>query len=810
MNWNSTEPQFQALFPESRQVTRKPAASQQSQHPSFDFATFISANWPYLALGLAGSAGVAGALCVYLSKPKQKPSKRKRNATALQARSSPPTVVPTSGDSPAAAVVEEPRVPVGLQNIGNSCFLNSLLQALHTSSHFVKYIRQLYSISVEVARLPPLSADDAAERRALLNSLSFVGSLIDLFSRLDSSGSSGSLNPWPFLRTLSQEAAGGKFSHFNQEDVHELYHVLLDVLDKKAARIRRAAQNARESFGIDQTGRPMVKPAADSLEGLLEGIATKKEAAEDESKAPNGGPQVDPSAADTDDSESGSDSPHLQSSASSASLLSALNGDVDSSSGSASSTFATSMLPTYSIFHPDFSFPTDPFEGFLNRYRYCTACNSSRPVIEPEVFTSLTLDFPPGSESSAEGAFSLAQMLKDFLKTVELRDVRCEACNWAEKRKKVTAKLQQIKPAAGKTKLTKKQASFQQLLKQMLQAITHAEMTLQPNAGELLLKKDASAATSTPLALQAAQIADSLLASGACSDNFDFLNSAPSMDDSTPSNGPPRDFLLEVARRSSSPEFLARFPNAAAEFLQGFFELDGRGYAKRTFRQAASLRRLPKTIWFHVNRLQTLYGKAYHHVQFPWRLQKEALSDLQSDRDANQLSWQGEHNRQKMQELVASKISSSTAAPGSSPSSSAGRPVFYELDAIIEHKGSNIGGHYVAYRREVTKRKAAAASTPTGSAQKPAGEYATNVEFGEAEESQGGQFAAGSESLPANGHSPLSSGSENVQWWYCSDSEVARISEEEVLRKPAYLLMYTLQTPSDSSLQSPSNSSESN
>ncbi len=138
-----------------------------------------------------------------------------------------------------------PVTPKGFTNVGNSCYLNSLLQALASSAPFIAYTQQLYDIAIQIAQQNNNGGGGGTDA---ITTAHFLGSLLRLVSpahalSVDASSSSSSsqqqqqhsapLNPGEFLSLLRREAQG-KFAHFNQEDAHELWNVLQDLLERKA------------------------------------------------------------------------------------------------------------------------------------------------------------------------------------------------------------------------------------------------------------------------------------------------------------------------------------------------------------------------------------------------------------------------------------------------------------------------------------------------------------------------------------------------------------------------------------------------
>lgn len=97
----------------------------------------------------------------------------------------------------------------GLINLGNTCFLNALLQALAAMPSFKRW----------------LVAEDMGRRRGILTSV--LQQVLTSLVR----GKGVSQNPSAVLRAL--RAHGWVLSLHQQQDVHELYLVLISTLEEE-------------------------------------------------------------------------------------------------------------------------------------------------------------------------------------------------------------------------------------------------------------------------------------------------------------------------------------------------------------------------------------------------------------------------------------------------------------------------------------------------------------------------------------------------------------------------------------------------
>ena len=693
---------------------------------------------------------------------------------------------------------DHPRTPVGLRNIGNSCWFNALLQAIQGSAPFLDYLSRLHSIAFQIKAMPiePLAEalnSTQYETREILRTqvepaYEFLTSLLDLLVP-QSSSSSSSLNPLHFYNlVISASSHRIREERGQQQDAHELFGLLVEQLEGHAKRLGVIQEQVIEMVHNEKRGfetlmeAPMPPTKANATPATSAAVSANQAPAlpvsqslcdTDSEASPSASPPITPNLESSIEGDN-------QTMASAAVIVSAPSSSSTSSpspSPSSSSTSPSSSPnpppgpdPVKALTSPGLAFLPEPFHGTQAQFLLCNTCRSSSSAVNHIPFTSLTLNFHShsfGQRSSSSDSFTLESLLRTFVHFEQVEGVRCANCKEDTRYNLVRSLLREVEslPLAKGPKSTRKRQALIELLTRCDAELHHRRALLQPTSGKFLQLQRQQQLERELKAMQSGDI-DHL----PTVDPFapSLLPSAPSAAPS-PSPSPDMDFFQSLQFQLHDPDFLDTIPTPFHDRLVELCSID----IKRTFSKGSALVRLPPSICFHLNRL--VGNKITTLVSFPLEI--------------NMWPFTSSYAYSEVESHILANSGSNAARWTNLSRARDERPYMYELDAVVVHQGGSSGGHYIAYRRHVQRGEIIATSSSSST------QLNSSVQF-VADDSESpsspSPFAASSPSINSSPDDSVPLRSPDViTWWRLNDAYSHQVDIDEVLKSQAYLLIYT-------------------
>ncbi|KPI95787.1 PREDICTED: ubiquitin carboxyl-terminal hydrolase 30 homolog [Papilio xuthus] len=261
----------------------------------------------------------------------------------------------------------------GLQNLGRTCFLNTLLQALAACPIFIEWLRKY------------------AKADAHNSMITTLYTVIEVVNGTHESARGTPVCPLGVLQSLR---AAGWVIPADQQDAHELLHVLLSCIEEETTAMARKPGCLSDALGLGAGGRAwsaLASPASPPAAPLS--LRPASAAPPDEPDLADPEPTPEPAKLSRGVSRS----------------LCQL--------GTASRRWAAA---------PARPAPAPPTRGTLASRLQCTVCSTKSPV-RYDKFDSISLSMANAS-TGRTGAFSLPGLLRAFTAPEMVKGVRCNKC----------------------------------------------------------------------------------------------------------------------------------------------------------------------------------------------------------------------------------------------------------------------------------------------------------------------------------------------------------------------------------------------
>lgn len=315
-------------------------------------------------------------------------------------------------------------------NFGNTCFLNTLLQAVAASPQFLTWL-QLH---------------DPLDRKSLISSLQVI---LDCVNGTHPTIRTDPSNPAPVIRALN---ALGWVIPEGENDPHELLHVILTSVEEEALKPKKLGclSDALGEANITAINQPMLpaRPSSAMLtdfdkelynesSSLMRLVRSEAQTPESNQSTVDENESIDHSTLDDDDFSKNcsiQDSPPSIVSAvgiRSNSNFSRSNGNAFSKRngtyGSYRSLDRLSRGPgRVSVWSEKITKQIPPpFRGSISSQLACNSCNY-KSVVRVDKFDSITLNLP---ETKIQTLLSLGNLLSEYVAPEVVTDVECESCN---------------------------------------------------------------------------------------------------------------------------------------------------------------------------------------------------------------------------------------------------------------------------------------------------------------------------------------------------------------------------------------------
>jgi ubiquitin C-terminal hydrolase len=150
--------------------------------------------------------------------------------------------------------------PYGLQNIGNTCYFNSTIQAIACSRRYLEY------------KLNEMMIGDVSERKVNLALYSFLSQLKSSKAGATSAKNNLIINPSTLLSAVC--VGNPQFRGRSQQDAHELYVCLMATLKEEYEKMMKSCPLSEAKEGEESTS---IRPLSSVYDGTLCSLVKCKE-----------------------------------------------------------------------------------------------------------------------------------------------------------------------------------------------------------------------------------------------------------------------------------------------------------------------------------------------------------------------------------------------------------------------------------------------------------------------------------------------------------------------------------------------------
>ncbi|KAJ0176369.1 hypothetical protein K1T71_007548 [Dendrolimus kikuchii] len=274
----------------------------------------------------------------------------------------------------------------GLQNLGRTCFLNTLLQALAACPTFIDWLKKYAKVD---------------------SHNSMITTLYTVIEVVNGTHESARGTPVCPLGVLQSLRAAGWVVPADQQDAHELLHVLLSCIEEETTAMAKKPGCLSDALGLggSRAWSALASPASPPTGSTIRADSTPPTPSTLSLRPASAAPGDEPELIEPD--------PPVE--------PPRLTKGVSRSFCHLSSVGRRWVTPA-----PSRAPPTPPFAGTLASRLQCTVCSAKTPI-RYDKFDSISLSMV-NANVGLTGAYSLSGLLRAFTAPEMVKGVRCNKC----------------------------------------------------------------------------------------------------------------------------------------------------------------------------------------------------------------------------------------------------------------------------------------------------------------------------------------------------------------------------------------------